>query len=319
MSAMSHSGALPGSPASTGQPSRLRIWFQAVRFFSFTASIVPIVVGSALALVDRTFDVVLFLAMLVASVATHAGANMANDYFDHKKGVDTDESLGPSKVIQLGYLTPSEVLRGTIVAFALATVLGLFIVYQTGVEILVLALFSLAAAVLYTGGPKPFGYIALGEVLVFIFMGPVMVTGAYYVHAGEVTPVSALLALPIGCLVAAILHVNNIRDIDFDRNAGKRTLANVLGRRNANLEYAGLVLGAYVFIAVIIGVDMSLWTLALTVASLPAAIRLVQVVFGDSGTHELNQALRKTAGLHLQFGVLVTLGLVLRTLIDRFS
>jgi 1,4-dihydroxy-2-naphthoate polyprenyltransferase len=215
-------------------PSRWRIWLQAVRYFSFTASAIPILIGSSLALVDREFDALLFLVMLAASIACHAGANLANDYFDHVKGIDTPESLGPSKVIQQSLLTPAEVRRGMIVAFAIATVLGLVIVAQTGWQILALALASLGAAYFYTGGPKPLGYIALGEITVLVFMGPVMIGGAYYVLAERLTWEVILASLPIGSLVAAILHANNVRDVDLDRRAGKVTLATLLVRRGAN-------------------------------------------------------------------------------------
>jgi 1,4-dihydroxy-2-naphthoate polyprenyltransferase len=160
------------------RPSTRRIWFRAVRFSSFTASAIPILIGAGLALVDRTFDALLFVLVLAASIACHAGANLANDYFDHVKGIDTPESLGPSRVIQRELLTPRQVRRGMFVAFGIATALGLAIVAQTGWEVLALALASLGAAYFYTGGPKPLGYLALGEATVLALMGPVMVGGA---------------------------------------------------------------------------------------------------------------------------------------------
>lgn len=316
MSEAASSQAVSVAPGAS-KPRRLRIWFQAVRFFSFTASVVPIVAGSALALVDRSFNLLLFVVMLVASVATHAGANLANDYFDHRKGIDTDDSLGPSKVIQLGYLAPAEVLRGMIVAFVAATGFGLYVVYRAGWPILIIALLSLAAAILYTGGPKPLGYVALGELTVFVFMGPVMVGGSYFVHTGELTSNSLLLSIPVGLLVGAILHANNIRDIELDAAAGKRTLANVLGRRAANREYTALVLGAYFAVVVLVLADVSLWPLLVVYASLPGAVRLVRIVNSGAGTLELNAVLRKTAGLHLRWGLLLSVALLFRTILDR--
>src|SRR3954471_14877598 len=162
----------------TPRPSRLKIWMQAVRIFSFTASVIPIAAGAALALVDESFDLLLLLVMLLAGIATHAGCNMANDYYDHKKGVDTPESIGPSRVIQQGLLSPAEVKRGMIIAFTIATLLGLIVVIAAGWPIFVVAILSLAAAFFYTAGPKPLGYIALGEVTVYLFMGLVMVMGS---------------------------------------------------------------------------------------------------------------------------------------------
>lgn len=310
-------GHAVGAITSIPKPGRIRTWLQAVRFFSFTASVVPIAAGSTLALVDRSFGLLLFVVMLAASVATHAGANLANDYFDHQKGIDTNESLGPSKVIQLGYLAPAEVLRGMAVAFSVATTLGLFIVYRTGWPILVIALLSLAAAVLYTGGPRPLGYVALGELTVFVFMGPVMVCGSYFVHTGDLTLNSVLLSIPVGLLVAAILHVNNIRDIELDANAGKRTMANVLGRKTANREYAGLVYGAYVAVIVLVVAEHSFWPLLVVFATLPVAIRLVRIVTSGAGPLELTGVLRKTAGLHLRVGMMLSVTLIFRTIVDR--
>lgn len=297
-------------------PSRWQIWFQAVRFFSFTASVVPILVGSALALIDGAFSFWLVGLMLIASVACHAGANLANDYYDYKRGIDTDESLGPSKVIQQELLTPDEVKQGMFVAFTIATVLGLVVVFDSGWEILALALASLAVAYFYTGGPKPLAYVGLGEIAVFIFMGPVMVCGAYYVLAGGITWESFLVSLPVGCLVAAILHANNIRDIDLDRAAGKVTVATRVGRTGANLEYVLLLAGAYVGLIAAMVATPSNWPILAAGITLPLAWSLSREVLAGAGPMELNLVLRKTAGLHLRVGLLISGGLVFRWLLD---
>lgn len=302
----SNSGTLPMNP-----PSRLKIWIQAMRFFSFTASVVPIAIGCALAIVDGEFSFWLALVMLVAGCATHAGCNLANDYFDHVKGVDNIASIGPSRVIQQQLLEPHEVRRGMIVAFGIATVLGLIVVVASGWPILVVAALSLAAAVLYTGGPKPLGYMALGEVTVFIFMGLVMVMGAYYVLVGEVTWRGFLVAAPIGFLSAAILHANDIRDIEPDRAAGKTTLAILLGRTGANIEYLLLVVAAYLTVIVLLVVDVDLWPVSIVGASIPIAWRMIRLAFSDAEGRALNPLLRKTAGLHLRFGALMLAGLLI--------
>jgi 1,4-dihydroxy-2-naphthoate octaprenyltransferase len=296
----------------------VRIWVQAVRYRSFTASITPIAAGSALALVERSFDWLLFVVMLVAAVACHAGSNLANDFFDHRKGVDSAEAPGSSKVIQQGLLSAEQVRNGVIAACTLATLFGLYIVYRTGWPVLILALVSLAGALLYTGGPWPLGYIALGEITVFLLMGPAMVCGAYYVHTGEVTWTCFLLSLPIACLVAAHLHCNNIRDMAHDLTAGKLTLANVLGRAWANREYILLIAGCYVTLLLLVAWEPSLWPLLGVLFTLPVAMRLIRVVTGNAGVAELNQAMRKTAGLHLRVGVLLTIGLLVRAGIDRY-
>jgi len=293
------------------------IWLQAVRPFSFTASIVPILVASALAYADDTFQFSLALLMLIASVACHAGSNLANDYNDHIRGVDTAASLGPSLVIQQGHLSPAAVRRGMFVAFAIAICLGLIVVSRSGVIILMLALLSLAAAYLYTGGPRPLAYIALGEVTVFFAMGVGMVVGAYIVMAGEVTPQAFLVSIPIASLVAAILHANNIRDIELDLTGAKRTLANQFGRRFANREYAVLVVAAYVATALLIATSVDLWPSVLVILSLPLAIRLIRLARRATEPQALNALLRQTAGLHLRFGLLLTLGLICSRFIDR--
>lgn len=294
------------------------MWVQAVRVPSLTASVVPILVGSALALVDRSFDLLLWAAMVGASVACHAGANLANDYYDHVRGIDTADSLRPSKVIQQGMLSARAVRTGMVVTFGLATLLGLPIVAATGWPILVLALLSLGAAYAYTGGPKPLGYVALGEVTVFLFMGPVMVGGAYYVLARRLTTDALLLSLPIGLLAAAILHANNVRDIPFDRAAGKRTLANLLGRRAANAEYAFLLVAAYAAIGLLVLNDRRLWPVLIVLASLPHALALLRLLPNAADAPTLNVVLRRTAGLHLWLGLLLTGGLLARALIDAF-
>ena len=270
-----------------------------------------------MACIDGDFSWPLVVAMLIASVACHAGANMTNDYFDHQKGVDNDRNLGPHKVIQLGLLTASQVRSGMIVAFSLATLAGVYIVLATDWRVFVLALASLGAAFFYTAGSKALGYIALGEVTVFLFMGPAMVCGAYYVLTGTVTWSAVLLSIPIGAISAATLHANNMRDIEHDRAAGKTTLATKLGRQRSSTEYLVWLAVSFVAVALTIAVEPALWPIALVVATIPNAIRLVRLAYTAPDAASLNRLLRKTAGLHLQFGALLTLGLLTRATLDR--
>ena len=306
-------------PIANPRPGPIRIWFQAIRFFSFTASVIPILVASALAWYDRAFDGWLATAMLLASVSCHAGANLANDYYDHRRGIDTAESLGPSKVIQQGLLTPAQVRRGMVIAFGIATGLGLTIVAFTGWPVLWLALGSLAAAVLYTGGPKPLGYIALGEITVFLAMGPAMIVGGAYVLTGHVTLAAIIASLPVGCLVAVILHANNIRDIELDRAAKKVTLATLLGRPAADVEYLMLIGGAFLGAFALIVSDSGLWPVAIVFSTLPRAVTLMRSLRAADDAPSLNRVLRQTAGLHLRFGSLMTAGIALGAVIDRLA
>ena len=257
-------------------------WFRAVRFPSFTTSTAPIVVASALALFDRVFDPVRFVVMLVASMLVHAGCNLANDYYDHRRGVDTAESLGPSGVIQRGWLSAEQVRNGMVVCFALATAIGLWVAFDSGPGIFWLALASLLAAFLYTGGPAPLAYLALGELTVFLAMGIGMVGGAYYVHSGDVSAPALLLGTAIGLLAAAILHANNVRDIEPDRARGKRTLANLLPRRAATIEYAALLAGAYGAALILVVVQPALWPVSLVGLSVPRAVWLARAMARDS-------------------------------------
>ena len=183
--------------------------------------------------------------------------------------------------------------------------------------ILVLALLSLGAAFFYTGGPKPLGYIALGEITVFIFMGPVMIGGAYYVHAGTVTWEVIVASVAVASLVAEILHANNIRDIDLDRRAGKVTLATIFGRRGAGIEYILLIVFAYAAIVALVAGNPSLWPVLLVGATIPMAFELSQIAVTATEALALNGLLRRTAGLHLRFGTLLTLGLLARAILDR--
>jgi 1,4-dihydroxy-2-naphthoate octaprenyltransferase len=308
-------GTLSASPLPA--PGSLGAWLRAVRYHSFTASIIPVLTGTALAILDRSISWPLAVAMLIAAVACQAGANMVNDYFDFQKGVDNEANLGPHKVLQLGLLTARQVRNGFMAAFALATLLGVYIVLESDWKIFVVALVSLGAAFFYTAGSKALGYVALGEITVFIFMGPVIVCGVYYVLAGAVSWTSFLLSIPIGAISAATLHANNIRDIEHDRAAGKTTLATLLGRQRAASEYLIWIVVSYLSILLTLVVDPSLWPVLLVVLTIPTAIGLVELARTGSDTASLNRLLRKTAGLHLRFGSLLIFGLLIRAALDR--
>ena len=309
------SGAMSGSalPA-PGSPGA---WLRAVRAHSLTASVIPILIGSTLALLAGSIDWLLVFAMLVAAIAVHAGANMANDFFDDRKGVDNQETLGPHKVIQLGLLSPTQVRNGMIGAFTLATLFGIYIVVATNWRVFALAVAGLGAAFFYTAGSKALGYIALGESTVFIFMGPVMVCGSYYVLTGSVSLASLLLSIPAGAISAATLHANNMRDIEHDRAAGKTTMATLLGRERSALEYILWLAASYFAILVTITLDRTLWPILLVVLTIPTARQLIVLARTGTETRSLNRLLRKTAGLHLRFGSLLIAGLLIRLAIDR--
>lgn len=309
-------------------PYLIRTWYRAVRVPSFTASVTPVMVGASLALVDGGLTDargwLLLVAMLVASVAVHAGCNLGNDYYDWKRGIDPAAGSfgerpwdGPGGVIQDGSLTPRQILGGMIAVFVLATVIGLGIVAAAGWPIFVLALGCLALAFLYTGGPKPLGYIALGEVTVFLTMGLAMIMGSYGVLTGTVSWRAFGVALPLGLLVTAILHGNNIADIETDRAAGKVTVANAIGRVGANIEYAALVTGAYVAVIGLVLTNPDLWPVLLVFLSVPRALAAVRLYWIETTRFALRRGVRRSAGLHLQFGLLMAAGLLIAFVIGK--
>lgn len=291
----------------------LSVWWRAVRPFSFTASFTPVLVGSAAALQGGRFPANLagfhvdrFLAALIGAVAIHAGTNLINDYYDHVRGVDTASSIGPSGVIQRGLLTARSVLIGGLVLLALGGILGLWLFAMVGWPILAIGAASLAAGYAYTGGPLPLGYLGLGDLVVFLFMGPVIILAACYVQTGVASAAAGWASLPIGAIVTAILVVNNLRDLETDRARGKRTLATFLGREGTRVEYVALVSTAY--LAIITGVALGrLPLLALvTLISLPQAVRVWRVVRSETNALALTQSgLRGTALLHLRIGVVL--------------
>jgi 1,4-dihydroxy-2-naphthoate octaprenyltransferase len=307
------------APTAPSTPPPLKVWLRAVRVFSFTASVTPVLIGSAFAVVAGEFSPLLFVLIAVASVLCHAGCNLANDYFDFRKGVDAEHSLGPSGVIQQGWLTLDQVRTGMLVSFGIATLLGLIILALSTWWLLLLAVPSLLAAILYTGGPKPLGYIALGEATVWLFMGMGIVCGTFVAMAGELTWEVAVGSLGISALVAAILHANNLRDFELDRSAGKTTLAHVLGWSRAVREFTVLIAAAYVVTVLLVAIWPANWPTLLVLVTVPAALALIQLVRANTDAQMLNMSVRATAQLHFQFGLLLTLGLAIRAAIEHLG
>ena len=287
--------------------SPIRIWWIALRPVSFTASVIPVLVGTAIAAAEE-FHALLFVLALAGSVAIHAGTNLVNDYYDHVKGTDNEDSLGQSGVIQRGLLSARAVLAGGIVAFAIGAAIGLIITAMTGWPVLALGLASVAAGYFYTASPFSLAYRGLGEAVVFIFMGPVIVLGSYYVQTQGWAWEAFVASVPIGLLVAAILHANNVRDIENDRRNHKWTLAALAGRPMADYEYMALVLGGYVIVVLMTIAGTAPWPVLITLFTLPLALRLVRLEARQRSPRGLNLVLAQTAGLHMVFGALLSLG-----------
>ncbi len=293
----------------------LASWFLAVRPFTLPASVVPVLVGTALAVRYGHFDGVLFVLTLLGSVLVQIGTNLVDEYTDHMKGGSQGKLLAPYKVIALGSLSPQAVRAGAIVSFGVATVIGLYLVAITNWSLLLICAASLVVAYSYSAGPLPLGNIGLGEPLVFVFMGLLMVTATYYVQTSTLSREALLAALPVACLVTAILVVNDLRDIDEDRQSGKVTLVSRFGPGFGVGLFVLLVAGAYLSVLFWVVARPGFVALLLVVFALPNAIATTRLIGAGDERVTLNRALRGTAQLHLQFGVLLALGLMVSRLI----
>jgi 1,4-dihydroxy-2-naphthoate polyprenyltransferase len=290
--------------------TRRRAWWLALRPFSYTTAIIPVLVGTALA-AENEFKPGLFLLALAGSVLILAGTNLATDFFDFVDGVQPGASFGAS--IQSGLLTPREVHWASIGVFLGGSVCGIALVVYAGWPVLAAGVASVAAGYFYTASPIKYGRRGLGEVGVFFFMGPVMVMGAYYVQLERLTWASFYASLPVGLLVANILHANNLRDIENDRARGKVTLSTIGGRPFADYMLWALVLGSYAVVAVcaVVG-ELGAGSL-IVLASLPAAFMTLRVL-EETESRALNALVRNSARLHMQFGMLLALGLLFEAL-----
>jgi 1,4-dihydroxy-2-naphthoate octaprenyltransferase len=301
------------------RPSPLRVWLRAVRPFSFPASVVPVTVGAACAATLGPVSINRFLLTLLGAVALHAGTNLVNDFYDWRQGADHAGSLGPSRVIQNGWISPQTVLQAGLLCFAVGSVAGLILAAQVGPSILLLGLVGVPLAYGYTAPPLKLAYRGAGEPLVFLLMGPLMVLGGFLVQtpptAGLATPLAA--SVPVGCLVAAILQANNVRDLDDDRRLGKRTLAALLGPYWARREYDALVGGAYLATTMAAALRFLPWTALLALGSLPLALGVRTLVAKTTDPARLVPAVRRTALLHLIFGVLLAAGIIAGAWVPR--
>jgi 1,4-dihydroxy-2-naphthoate polyprenyltransferase len=287
----------------------------AARPRTLPAAIAPVLVGTAAAIehVDELPRVGAFIAALIGSIFIQVGTNLANDYSDAKRGADTVDRLGPVRVTASGLVAPRSVLIATWLAFGVAVAAGIYLATVAGWVILAVGAASIAAGVLYTGGPRPYGYAGLGELFVFLFFGLVAVNGSYYVQLEELDWLPFALSVSVGCLATAILVVNNIRDIDTDRRVGKRTLAVRIGRRPARLVYIVLlVLALLVAIGALLTVDGVPWWggLLLGVVWVVLSRAPTQTVARRTDGPALNRALAQTGALLGVFSLVLSAALV---------
>ncbi len=296
-----------GTTMSTQKPSTLKLWVTAARPKTLGAAIAPVVVGTAMALEAGALHVPAALCALLGAVFIQIGTNFSNDYVDYLKGADTEARKGPLRVTQAGWVTPSTMKGATILTFGLAVVAGIYLMWRGGWPVVLIGVVSIACGVLYTAGRYSLAYLGLADLFVLIFFGPVAVAGTYYVQSLDVTPAVLLMGLGPGLLATAILLVNNIRDVEEDRAAGKKTLIVRTGRRVGVGLYTGCVLGAATVVAVLVLKEGHLPAL-LALLILPLAVPVIRQLATEQNPLALNPLLGATGRLLLIYSVLFAVG-----------
>lgn len=285
----------------------MRVWVEAARPRTLAAAVAPVLVGTAAA--DRLIPW-RFAAALIVALALQVGVNYANDYYDGVRGIDTAERVGPRRAVATGLVAPARMRAAMLAAFTVAGIAGLSLAAAVGWELLLVGLACLAAAVGYSGGPRPYASAGLGELFVFVCFGLIATVGSAYVQAERIPAVAVAAAVPMGLLITAILVANNARDIATDAAAGKRTLAVRLGRRRTGVLYVALVAGAFAWVPVIALLARSPAPL-LALLALPIAVRPCRLLASPAQGAPLLPALAATARLVLVFGLLLSAGLLL--------
>jgi 1,4-dihydroxy-2-naphthoate octaprenyltransferase len=299
--------------AATSRAGLLRawkLWLLAARPKTLPASIAPILTGTGVAVHEGGFHAPTAIMALVTALLLQIAANFANDALDFKRGADTPERTGPTRLVSSGFVSLQTMLRVTGLTLALATLTGLYLVWRGGWPFLLLGVAALVCAVAYTGGPFPLAYLGLGEVFVFLFFGPIAVTGTAYLQTHDLTALALTAAIPSGAMAIAILVVNNLRDLEQDRRAGKHTVAMRIGRENTMREYVLMLVAtlATPFLYWSVG-WLNAWAL-LTVLAWPLFWKLWRQIGSRTGP-ALNAVLGATGRASLVFSVLLTLALVL--------
>ncbi len=290
--------------------SKLQCWILASRPRTLPAALVPVMVGSALAIYHGIFFPAYSIVAFLCSILIQIGTNFTNDLYDYLKGTDTEERKGPLRVLASGLISVNKMKWGIFLVFFIAFLLGLYLVYSVGIMILWIGIFSIIAGLAYTAGPFPLAYNGLGDLFVFIFFGIVGTVGTYYLHAQQFTLLAFLISLPVGALVTNILIVNNYRDIEEDKTAGKNTLAVLLGKDFSRYEYVFFILVSF-FIPFLLHIkyDFNIW-IFLPYITLPIAITLVKMIYVLTGT-QLNKTLELSAKFSALYGLLLSIGIIL--------
>jgi 1,4-dihydroxy-2-naphthoate octaprenyltransferase len=300
----------PKRDPTTARPRSARIWMMAARVRTLPAAIGPVLVGTALAGYLHVFHPLRFLAALVGAIFIQVGTNLSNDYSDARRGADTEDRLGPVRITAGGLVPPRQVLLATYLSFGVAVLAGVYLIAVAGWQLLLVGAASILAGVLYTGGPRPYGYEGLGELFVFLFFGIVAVAGSFFVQVTHLDWEAFALAVPVGLIAAGILMVNNIRDIETDRRAHKRTIAVRLGRSGARALFAVTIYAAYVLLVITWARGPLSPLVMLPWLTLPVGAEIVRVVRNRVDGPSLNRALAQTGLLQLAFCMLLSAGVL---------
>jgi 1,4-dihydroxy-2-naphthoate polyprenyltransferase len=288
-----------------------RVWWRLTRPHTLTAAFVPVSIGTALAFHETNIRISLFIAMLVASLFIQAATNMFNEYYDFKRGLDSPESVGIGGAIVREGVHPKTVLYLAIFLFAIAMLIGVYICMNSSWWLALIGSICMAAGYFYTGGPVPIAYTPFGELAAGFFMGLVIILISFFIQTGEVTKTAILISVPIAILVGAILLANNIRDLDGDKENGRKTLAILVGRDNAIRILAGMFAISFIWmIGLVLFHLVSVWTL-LVFFSVPKAITATKGFIGKTKPIEMMPAMKATAQTNTQFGFLLAIGLLI--------
>lgn len=298
-------------PSPTFKGKNWRVWWQLTRPHTLTAAFVPVLLGTALALPLTSIDLGLFIAMLIACLLIQAATNMFNEYYDFKRGLDNEHSVGIGGAIVREGIQPATVMKIALSLYGISMLLGVYICMNSSWWLAAIGLVSMTVGYLYTGGPIPIAYTPFGEIFAGFFMGMLIILIAFFIQTGFITTISVLISVPIVITVGAILLANNIRDHDGDKKNGRKTLAILLGQKRAIVLLAGMFLVSYAWVFTLIGLDYASAWLAIVLLSSPKAIKAIKGFIGKTKPIQMVPAMIATAQTNTIFGFLLSIGLFL--------
>ncbi|GGI09905.1 1,4-dihydroxy-2-naphthoate octaprenyltransferase [Gottfriedia solisilvae] len=293
-----------------------RTWWNLLRPHTLTAAFIPVAIGSILAHIDDSFHTLLFIAMLVASLLIQAAANMINEYYDYKRGLDHEGSVGIGGAIVRDGIKPSTVLQLAFTFFGISVLLGIYICMQSSWWIAVIGIICMTAAYLYTGGPYPIAYTPFGELVAGFFMGVVIIGITYYIQAGSVPTKILLLSLPTSITIGAILTANNIRDLDNDKENGRKTLVILLGKKNSIIFIGSMFVVAYALVVAFVIAKLMTPFVLISLLSIPLAIKATKGFIGKTEPIEMMPAMAATAKTNTIMGFLIVIGLIIGNILS---